>query len=255
VRQQSLKAVSGQNAGWLPCVCRTQQIPQHAHCPAPKKEKSEISARPSCAVDLSQEVNYRPRPWTRSIFLASTHQISPAILAGPLMQFSFPNTRLLRLGLLSAVLALGAGCAVCPGPPILRPVLCWSPFRFHPCVRPGESGALFGHHGTCWSPWPPGWVPCPSQDCAPPLVVSEPIAPPAMLEELGLPQAPPQEQETLPDPPPAPDPGIAPSETDTTHTFVPYAPSPGAPFAPPQPAEGALRRIPPLELLTRDRAF
>jgi hypothetical protein len=173
------------------------------------------------------------------------------------MRFPFPSTCLLRLGLFAAVLAPGAGCAVCPPPPVLRPVLCWSPFRFHPCVRPGETGALFGHHGTCWSPWPPGWVPCPGQDCAPPLAASEPMAPPAMIEDLGLPQAPaPQEGERLPEPPPPADlPGIAPPETDTSQSFLPYAPQPGVNLEPAQPPASALRRVPPLNLFSRDATF
>jgi hypothetical protein len=129
------------------------------------------------------------------------------------MRFHIPPKTWLRLGLLAAALAPCGGCAFCPAPPILRPIISWSPLRYQPCFRTRETGALFGHHGTCWSPWPPGWVPCPEQQCAAPLLdAPAPAALPEAMEDIGAPLLPtPQPGEPLPEPPPAePAPGDAP---------------------------------------------
>jgi hypothetical protein len=111
-------------------------------------------------------------------------------------------------GAFTAVLGASSGCCRCPPPPLLRPVLAWSPMRQHPCFAPGDHGALFGHHGTCWAPWPAEWVSCPEQshvmmpqadDFIPPPIPNEGFEGPADGEPLPPPGvsgfSPPQREE------------------------------------------------------------
>lgn len=77
---------------------------------------------------------------------------------------SFPSNAILA-GALAALVSACAGCAARPVGSVASPVFTWSPFRFHPLKHPGEPAGVFGHFGTCWSPWPAGWLPCPEQQC------------------------------------------------------------------------------------------
>jgi hypothetical protein len=105
--------------------------------------------------------NMRPEGGTAAIIQTdSPRRVTAAQF--PMHPSSFWKPLLLA-GALATV--MGTGCCTCPPPPLLRPVLAWSPMRHHPCYRPGGHDALFGHRGTCWARWPAEWIPCPEQSC------------------------------------------------------------------------------------------
>jgi hypothetical protein len=92
-----------------------------------------------------------------------------------------------RVASLSLFLLIGAGTGCAHHPRHMPKGLCTP--SCPPCYC--AESLFYGHHGTCWQPWPEGWVHCPYQ------LTTEEVGPPAVMME---------EEPPAPEPPERPSP-------------------------------------------------